>query len=62
MKSRWDIFELTNQNSVKVAKVAEQTNKINWFKTLGTSVNNIPISPPYMHLYLSNILFSQSQV
>ena len=35
-----------NQNSSKVPKVVEPTNKKTYYKTLGTSVINSPLPPP----------------
>ena len=35
----------TNQNSIRVPKVIKPTNKITWFKSLGTSVIFSPTSP-----------------
>ena len=47
------INEPTNQNSIKVPKIVKPTNKKNYYKTLGTSVINDPMSPPslFCNLY-----------
>ena len=36
----------TNQNSIKVPNVVKPKNKKRYYKTLGTSVINSPLSPP----------------
>ena len=36
----------TNQDSIKVPKVFKSTNKKCYYKTLGTSIINIPIASP----------------
>ena len=41
-------LESTNQISVKVAKDVKPTYKESYYKTLGTSVINSPMSPPYL--------------
>ena len=40
------LFEPTNQNSIKVSKGFNPTNKEASYKTMGTSVINSPMSPP----------------
>ena len=44
------LIELSNQNSVKVSKVIELTNKKRYHQTLGTSVINSPMSPPSLSI------------
>ena len=41
--------EANHQNSIKVPKVVEPTNRKRYYKTLGTSVINIQMSPPFQH-------------
>ena len=40
--------EQTNQNSTKVHMIVKPTNKKSYFKTLGTSVINSPMSPTFL--------------
>ena len=42
-----------NQNSLKVPKVFKPTNRLIWFKTLGTIVIYSPMSPPSLPDYLT---------
>ena len=43
--------EQTNQNSTKVHMIVKPTNKKSYCKTLGTSVINSPMSPPFLVSY-----------
>ena len=44
--------EPANQNSIKVPKVVQRTNKKGYYKTFRTSVINSPMSPPSLKIII----------